>query len=215
MIKKIVNYSLIILVVGGLIDFFAFQNGKPQDLLKPKTWKFQVPEDLEPFFETGEGLPKYEENINEEKEVIFHVRGLGQHKKSDLENVKGYIQDFYGYKCVIDESKNTFDELYYKDGESLDAEKCIGRLKVTGQKTIYVTSEPLYIGKKVLRGYTRIRGNTIVVKSQKRMKETVIHEIGHTLGLNHCDNKTCVMALHNDKEDSGDFCNKCKKQLKK
>ena len=57
-------------------------------------------------------------------------------------------------------------------------------------------------------------GNTVIVKGGEHLQETVIHELGHTLGLVHCDNPKCIMATHNDAEDTGQFCEKCKNQLK-
>jgi predicted Zn-dependent protease len=67
-----------------------------------------------------------------------------------------------------------------------------------------------------LRGYTTLYGKSIFVRSNRSfLKETIIHEIGHTLGLDHCDDLTCIMAINNDTYDSGDFCNKCKSKINK
>ena len=98
--------------------------------------------------------------------------------------------------------------------DTLDVDNCIYELKRPNIKTIYVTSEKLVLKRQKIRGGTKLRGNTVIISSGEHNRETVIHELGHTLGLRHCDNLTCVMAIRNDEFDTEDFCNKCKKLLK-
>jgi archaemetzincin len=48
---------------------------------------------------------------------------------------------------------------------------------------------------------------------QERTLKEAIHELGHTYGLGHCPDSTCVMHFSNSLEDtdkkSWRFCNKC------
>jgi len=147
--------------------------------------------------------------------VTIHIVGLGDYTKSDLVNAKKYVEEFYGYSCVVDGSVPTKTSMYVENSNTLNVTNCLAELSVQGQKTIYVTKEPLYSKQwGMLRGMTHMRGNTVVVKGGEHLQETVIHELGHTLGLGHCDNPQCIMAINNDAEDTGQFCSKCKNQLK-
>ena len=66
-----------------------------------------------------------------------------------------------------------------------------------------------------LRGATYRNADVVIIELNKFNKKTVLHEIGHTLGLDHCDNLNCLMSIHNDDYEVKDFCNNCKKKLKK
>ena len=51
----------------------------------------------------------------------------------------------------------------------------------------------------------------------ERVIKEVVHELGHTMGLPHCDNKKCVMVFSNSIEDvdfkGKGFCKDCAKAL--
>jgi len=53
--------------------------------------------------------------------------------------------------------------------------------------------------------------------TEKRLEKEVIHEIGHTYNLSHCENPLCVMYFSNNIQDTdrklSDFCKECKKML--
>lgn len=52
---------------------------------------------------------------------------------------------------------------------------------------------------------------------QTRILKEAIHEIGHTRGLHHCNNRSCVMKLSNTLQDTdmkgSDYCKKCKARI--
>ena len=61
-------------------------------------------------------------------------------------------------------------------------------------------------------------GSTYRTLSYLRLRKVTIHEIGHNLGLSHCNNEKCIMSEKNgntvnlDKSES-DYCQKCKNIL--
>ena len=64
-----------------------------------------------------------------------------------------------------------------------------------------------------VRGVSSIMNKLIVVQTDKFMDKTIIHEVGHTYGLGHCSNLTCVMGIYNDSYDTGKFCENCRKLI--
>lgn len=61
-------------------------------------------------------------------------------------------------------------------------------------------------------GFYGRRENAALFRS-RTIKEAV-HEIGHTLGLDHCPDPRCVMAFSNSLDDTdrkgADFCDRCR-----
>ncbi len=55
-----------------------------------------------------------------------------------------------------------------------------------------------------------------IAQFEQRVLKEAIHELGHTFGLEHCENR-CVMRFSNSIDDTDkkphDFCEKCLKQL--
>jgi len=51
----------------------------------------------------------------------------------------------------------------------------------------------------------------------ERATKEIVHELGHTFGLNHCHNAKCVMHFSNSLADTDykevDFCNKCQPKI--
>lgn len=52
---------------------------------------------------------------------------------------------------------------------------------------------------------------------RQRVLKEVIHELGHTWGLSHCDNEACVMGFSNSVEDTDSkdtaFCRRCHEKI--
>ncbi|MFN5460993.1 MAG: matrixin family metalloprotease [Bacteroidota bacterium] len=153
------------------------------------------------------------ENKLDNRFINLTIRALGDVDDDDLEYASQVVKDFYGYNINF-ESPTAITPSILTDNGDLDMLKSCINLQNTS-KTLYVTDTKIYDGEELLRGVTSGDNKTIIVRGEKRfMKETIIHEIGHSLGLDHCPDKTCVMAIDNDLEDSGDFCDICKKKVK-
>jgi hypothetical protein len=152
-----------------------------------------------------------EPTVNNETVI---VKALGNVDNSDLTDAVNIIKNFYGYNCVIGNAEPITDELYIPGTtEILNAQTCLDKFN-TNNKVVYIVDKRLWARGEHLRGYASVGGGFVIVRGEKSfLQETIIHEIGHTLGLGHCDDMSCIMAVNNDLEDSGTFCNKCRNQI--
>jgi predicted Zn-dependent protease len=144
------------------------------------------------------------------------VSSLGYVNQSDIDYAIKVIKDFYGYDCSIGSSMSITNDMYLNGTSVIDADFTIEKLEKfdPSYKTVYIVDKELYADGKSLRGYAVRNGKSILVIADKSiLRETLIHEIGHSLGLAHCDDLTCVMAVKNDEYDKGTFCNKCFNKL--
>ena len=140
----------------------------------------------------------------------FIIKSLGDIPEKDLHTAGRILNDFFGYESEIGEKMEIRSNFLTNDRTGIEASTCLSNLS-DGTYTVVLTKENLYDNGVLLRGYTTMNGRTILMRNKESfLKETLIHEIGHTLGLDHCDNLSCIMAINNDEQDSGDFCEICK-----
>jgi hypothetical protein len=200
------NLIDLFIVVAG----FALLVGISKDLSKKD--KKSVKHIVHHSVSTNQVETKEVNPVNEEHTETIIIKGLGDVDQDDKLYASNVIKNFYGYNCIIEDNIDFPSNLHFI-GSVIDAEKSIYEFN-DDVKTIYLTNNRLREGDLELRGYTTIYGKSILVKSDKRiMKETILHEIGHTLGLEHCDNLSCIMATSNDEYETGKFCKSCKSKI--
>lgn len=167
--------------------------------------------DLDKVIERSKSKNNVTEPTNNSN-VDFYIRALGDVDQSDLTDVAKCVSDFYGYKCEIIEGHELTEDMKINGTESIINGGNAITFLTKYDKTIFVVDKEIWHNKKDMRGLAS--GNTVLIRGNKNtLCETAIHEIGHTLGLGHCDDMTCIMAIYNDEYESGDFCKKCKRQI--
>lgn len=152
------------------------------------------------------------DNLHNDDQTIT-LRPLGDIDDDDLYYAADVIKEFFGYNVVYS-SKVPIDRSMYDERGQLNIVSICAELG-SCVKTIYITDSLLYDKDgNLLRGFTSGDDRTIVVRGEKRfMQETIIHEMGHSMELTHCNDLTCIMAIDNDAFDSGTFCAKCMQRL--
>ena len=153
--------------------------------------------------------PKSDISVDDQ---VIYISGLGDFNQSDLEFASKEVTKVFGINCEIIDPVKTTPELYSDNTRKLDKEKCASVLRPSN-KTIYITNE--YFDDENISGISMKNGKLVVASNTcNHLKKTVLHELGHTLGMDHCDNNKCVMATRNRMTCNGEFCNNCKTKLK-
>jgi archaemetzincin len=109
-----------------------------------------------------------------------------------------------------------------KHAKLLQEDRLLG---VTGLD-LYVPSMNFVFGEARLPGRVaivstyRLKGTTNYGEAELlpvRIAKEAVHELGHTLGLTHCGNRSCVMYFSNSLSDTDrkgeDYCDECLKEL--
>lgn len=197
--KAIIRISIVLLVIYLVRDYM-----KEHNLTLIEMFSF-LPEE-----ETKETK---QHQIKSDIEVVT-IKALGDVDYSDLTDAKKIIEEVYYLKCIISEGEPITNDLYINGTDKiLDAEACFRKFQNI-EKVIYIVDKKLWTNGDYLRGYATVGGNFVIVRGEKHfLRETLIHELGHSFGLRHCENLKCVMAVQNDRYDTGDFCRNCKKQI--
>jgi hypothetical protein len=147
------------------------------------------------------------------KLVDFYIRPLGEVDETDLSDAVKILRDFYQYNCIIKPRVDISENMKIQGTDDiLSAKETLNELSQYGN-TIFIADKRLWHLSEC-KGFTN--GTSIIVKGDKSiMKETLLHEIGHTLGLDHCDKRSCIMAINNDEYETGSFCKICRIKVNK
>lgn len=168
------------------------------------------------------------------------IQPLGKVPASRLEITRKAITQYFSAKATILPGRSLPKEAYYTPRQRYRADTLLNYLgRGTAQeytKVIGITEVDISTTKGEYKdwgifGLGDMPGRACVVSSyrlgrkgdatrfRQRLSNTVVHEVGHTLGLNHCPTKGCVMqdaqgSISVFDNESGSFCRSCQDRIK-
>ena len=165
---------------------------------------------------------------------------FGYFEKELLEMVVGDVEREFSLPVKTREGHLDLSEFYDSARRQYDGNRLIHEIDVRfaldGEKTLGLFNVDLFIpiltyifGQAFLNGRSgiasiyRLSNERYGIKADEkvfvdRIRKEVVHELGHTFGLIHCRNASCVMRSSTYVEDidqkGAELCSQCRSQLK-
>lgn len=170
------------------------------------------------------------------------IQPLGKRlSKRDVAEVVKALETFYGFRVKVLKRRKLPRFAYYRPRRRYRAEKLLTYLGRVAPKTAYrvlgltavdisTTKGSIYdwgiMGLADLSGRRCIisrhrcaRGSKNRTHARHRLAKTAVHEIGHTLGLDHCPNRGCLLESGKGSNKTTDreyvLCNRCIRELRR
>lgn len=164
---------------------------------------------------------------------VVVVQPLGRFSEKEAKAIVARISSL-GTEAVLRDNRSIPESFYYMPRNRYRADSLIRYLKTqVGKDSIIIgilnedisTTKDGVVDWGVM-GLGYLPGSSCVVSSfrinkkkrPEQLYKVVLHELGHTEGLDHCPEKTCLMrdaGGGNPLDEEKDFCGQCKAQLKR
>lgn len=173
--------------------------------------------------------------VKTDDQKVVTILPLGDVSSEYLNIIKSSVESFYKYKCEVLPQAQLTDDLLAKSKTRYSADAILEKFD-SDKNLLIVTERDIAtpkgnIDEWGILGLGYRPGNTCVVSTfrmkknvtenviKDRLEKVALHEIGHNLGLDHCDND--IECLMNDAKgtikqvdrEKKWLCEKCNKQI--
>lgn len=139
---------------------------------------------------------------------VWSIYTMGEYDEANVEAAQRTIHRVFNFGTRV-KGHHRLPPACVRKNNDLDGNKCLNELRKDGEQCIFITNQMIYTEDLSVRGLTKLYGNVILLKNNPRFDKVLIHEMGHVLGLQHCENLACVMAIYNDEQGTEKFCEQC------
>lgn len=170
--------------------------------------------------------------------TTIKIQPLGVVSPQYINLVKKSVKTFYGYNCVVLPKKTITKSMLSKTTKRVDANKALrsnlsfDNLLILTEKDICYKKDKnrpeygifglgLNPGRTCIISTFRLKRDVTKQKTLERLEKVALHEIGHNLGLEHCNkDKKCMMndakgTIKQVDDEKVWLCDSCKKRINK
>lgn len=168
---------------------------------------------------------------------IVHIQPLGSVDNNTIQVIKKSVESFYGFKCEIRKEIPLTEDILASSKIRYEANKILSKYKSSENILLITEKDIAYHDKKrnvkewgiIGLGYRpgtvcvvstyRIERNVSNQRFTDRLRKVSLHEIGHNLGLDHCDkDPKCMMndakgTVREIDQEKIYLCPNCKKLI--
>lgn len=167
----------------------------------------------------------------------IYIQPLGRVNPNDIKIVTKSINSFWGIPCKVRSKVNPTNDILSKSKTRLDATKILKKFDSNINTLILTDLDICHMkrgygewgilglgyrpGKTCVVSTYRLRMKVSKYKFIQRVEKVTIHEVGHNLGLDHCDNTTtCLMndargTIRQVDRNRLILCSRCEVKVKK
>ncbi len=214
--KKLVTITSVFVLLTSFITV-GFLNKKPTKKITP--YKHII-----------------KQKISKPKNVIY-IQTLGDFDSKYIIEVQKTLEKFYDVKTVLKPKINLSDDILAGSKTRYDADKILNKFDSKENLLLLIEKDiackdgkkpewgifglGFCPGKTCVISTFRLKNKVSESKIIERLVKVCVHEIGHNLGLDHCQtNLNCMMSAANGTIKTIDknkiwFCKNCMKKIKK